>query len=85
MIIKRQIGEKGQVVIPRDIRELLNLSKGSEVIFDVQNNKVEIKQEQNPEEYLKDFLDTPKLKKKISMKEIKKTILEGSERYEKIY
>jgi len=77
MIIKREIGEKGQVVIPKDIREMLKLRKGEKVIFEVRDNEVVIKPEQSPEEFLKDFLDVPGKKKKMSsIKEVKKIILE---------
>jgi len=70
--MKRPIGEKGQVVIPRDIRKLLNLK--SEVIFEVKENSVIMKAEQTPEDFLKDFLDVPKVKR--SSKTIKEMIME---------
>ena len=57
MIIKREIGEKGQVVIPKDIREYLGLDIGSNIVFEVKDNQVAIKKEQDPEEFLKDFND----------------------------
>ena len=76
MIIRREIGEKGQVVIPKDIREMLGLHRGEQVIFEVKNEEVKIKKEQNPEEFLDDFLDVPgKKKKRSSIKEIKKIIV----------
>ncbi len=70
MIIRRPIGEKGQVVIPRDIRQLLNLKK--EVVFEVVDGNVMIKPEQDPQEFLKDFLDVPKLKRNLTLKDLKK-------------
>ena len=77
MIIRREIGEKGQVVIPKDIREMLGLHSGEQVIFEIKNEEVKIKKEQNPEEFLKDFLDVPgKKKKRSSIKEVKKIIME---------
>ena len=77
MIMKRQLGEKGQVVIPVDIRHMLGLHSGEQVVFEVKNEEVKIKKEQNPEEFLRDFLDVPgKKKKKSSIKEIKKIIME---------
>lgn len=72
MIIKREIGEKGQVVIPKDIREMLNLRKGEKVVFEIRDKEVVIKTEENPEEFLRDFLDVPKLKKRMTPKEFKK-------------
>ena len=74
MIIKRELGEKGQLVIPKDIREYLGLRKGEKVVFEIKNKEVVIKQEQNPEEFLHNFLNTPKIKR--SKKSIKGMILE---------
>lgn len=58
MIIKRQIGEKEQVV------------------FEIKDNEVKIKSGQDAEEFVEDFFNTPKLKRKLSPKELKKIILE---------
>ena len=70
----REIGEKGQVVIPKDIRDLLSLKPKQKVVFEIEDKEVKIKQE-NSEEFLKDFLNVPKLKRRLTAKEIKKTIL----------
>jgi len=66
MIIKRTIGEKGQVVIPKDIRELLGLKRGNDVVFEVKDNEVVIKQEEkeSPEEILKRFFTRSRTKGK---------------------
>jgi len=72
MIIKREIGEKGQVVIPKDIREHLGLDIGVNIVFEVKGNEVILRKEENAEEFLKDFLNVPKLKRKINVKELKK-------------
>ena len=69
MIIKRSIGEKGQVVIPKDIREMLGLKKGSEVTFEVANDEVKLKKE-NVKDFLNDFFNTIKKKKNITLEEI---------------
>ena len=74
----REIGEKGQVVIPKDIRQLLSLKPKQKVVFEVQDREVKIKQEDS-EEFLKDFLNVPKLKRRLTAKKIKKTILDQYE------
>ncbi len=80
MIIKRELGEKGQVVIPKDIREMLKLKKGEKIIFEIEEDEILIKKEQDPEEFLRDFLNVPgKLKRIPKIREIKKTILEQYE------
>mgnify|MGYP001619428923 CR=1 len=71
MIIRRQLGEKGQVVIPKDIRDMLRLREGEEVVFEVVNNEVKIKPEQDPEEFLEDFLNVPKPKKNLTLKDLR--------------
>ncbi|MBI2044871.1 AbrB/MazE/SpoVT family DNA-binding domain-containing protein [Candidatus Pacearchaeota archaeon] len=77
MIMRREIGEKGQVVIPKDIREMLKLKRGERVVFEVRGNEVVLRQEQDPIEFLENFLNTPKIKR--GKKSIKKMILEQYE------
>ena len=71
MIIKRPIGEKGQVVIPKDIRELLGLKRGNDVVFEVDDNEVKLKKE-DPKDILEKFFTTIKKKKNITLEEIRK-------------
>lgn len=80
MEIKREIGEKGQVVVPKNIRDLLGLKKGQKVVFQVKGEEVFMRPEQEAEDFVKDFLDVPGKEKKGSVKEIK-SLLE--DRYEK--
>ena len=74
MIIKRPIGEKGQVVIPKDIRRLLGLKGGNEVVFEVKGDEVIIKPEQkeDPKKIVEEFFNTIKKKKHITLEEIRK-------------
>ena len=55
---------------------MLGLRKGSNVVFEVNDNKVIMRSDQDPEEFLNDFFNTIKLKKRLTGKEIKKVILE---------
>ncbi len=74
MIIKRKIGEKGQLVIPKDIRNELDLHVNDDVLIEVSDNKILIEKEKDPEEFLKDFLNVPKIKR--TKKTIKEMIIE---------
>lgn len=77
-MMRREIGEKGQIVIPKDIRDCLGLDVGINVIFEVKNNAIIMKKENN-EGFLKDFLNVPKLKKKLAIQDLKKTYEEQYE------
>lgn len=79
MIIKRELGEKGQVVIPKDIRHLLGLKKGAKIVFEVKDNEVLIRQEKDVDEFLKEFFTIARLKKNLTIKGIKEKL---GEQYE---
>ena len=70
VIIKRYVGERGQVVIPKDIRKMLNIK--NEVVFEIKNNEVTIKQEQEVDNFLEEFFTIGRNKKNIALKDIKK-------------
>ena len=72
MEIVREINEKGQVVIPIDIRVLLGLKRRSKIVFEVKDKEVKIKSQQNGEEWLKHFLRYQKKGKSLTLKEMKK-------------
>ena len=68
----RNIGPKGQVVIPKRMRETLGLKPGVEVIFELRNNEIVIKKPQVRGSYAEYFMTTsaPKLKKRVNIKEV---------------
>lgn len=71
MNVKRTIGEKGQVVIPKDIRNYLGLRPGSEVLFEVKEKEVVMKSPVDPKKFVEDFCNVPrKLKKKIDIHKV---------------
>jgi AbrB family looped-hinge helix DNA binding protein len=79
--VRRPIGERGQVVVPKDIREFLNLRPGGNVVFTVHDGNVVLKRDEPEANFVAEFLNTPKLKKLVSAAGIKRLILEehGSE------
>jgi len=71
MRMSRPVGEKGQVVIPMDIRKHLGLKKGSEVEFEVREGEVVIRPKEDPGEFVRDFCDVPrKLRRRVNVKRI---------------
>ncbi len=84
MNIKRTVGEKGQVVVPKDIRDYLGIKPGTEVIFEVKEKELVIKPAKSPKEFVEEFCNIvpKKYKKKLDIKKIKKII---DEQYEEEY
>jgi AbrB family looped-hinge helix DNA binding protein len=76
MVFRRPVGAKGQVVIPRDIRQLLGVRPGGEVVFEIRDNHVSLRKPDDALAFVADFLAGPKLKKPISPREIKAAIVE---------
>lgn len=72
MEIIRQIGEKGQVVIPKDIRKMLGVREKQEIVFLVENNEVKLRKKQTADEWMKNFLKYRKKGKSMTLEELKK-------------
>ncbi len=80
MKMKREVGEKGQIVIPKDIREYAGIKPGSSVIFEIKGKEVIIKPEKTGKEFVEDFCNVPKnLRKDLDIKKIKKILDEQHE------
>lgn len=72
MYVKRTIGEKGQVVVPKDIRNYLGLKPGSEILFELRGKEVIIKHPLDPKKFVEDFCDVPKKLKRINRRKLEK-------------
>ena len=60
MLVKRAIGERGQFVVPKDIREQLGLHAGTEVTVEVKGDEMVVKPAKTTEEFLKEFFTSSK-------------------------
>ena len=69
---KRNVGPKGQVVIPKQMRDALGLKPGVEITLELRNQEIIIKKPQVRGNYTEYFITTssPKLKKRINIKEL---------------
>lgn len=78
MYIIRTVGEKGQIVIPKDIREYFGLKRGSRLLFEVKNDEIIIRP-QKDEEFAEEFCSIvkEKLTKKIDIKRLYHDQIEG--------
>jgi AbrB family looped-hinge helix DNA binding protein len=68
----KNVGSKGQVVIPKRMRDALGLKPGGEVILEVRDQEIVIKKPQVRGSYTEYFITTfsPKLKKQVNIKEL---------------
>lgn len=76
---KRTIGERGQIVLPKKLRDRFNLKPGKKVVFEVKQDIIIIKPEDNPEHFVQEFTSVPRKLKRISVKDIKKVLEEQYE------
>lgn len=81
MRIRRKIGPKGQIVIPKVIREHLGIMPGDEVIMEVRERDVVISAGVSPEDFVEDFCSIAgkKLSKKVDLERLLE--LEAEERF----
>jgi len=72
MQIKRVIGPKGQLVIPKDLRDYLGIKVGDTVTFEVREGLVILKPGKTPEEAVEDYIAVVKnkLKAEVDMERV---------------
>ena len=71
MIIKRKLGPKGQVLLPKSIREYLGIKPGDEITIEIDNSEVKIRSAIDSNQYLPKLYEVPhKLKEKVNIEAI---------------
>lgn len=71
-----RIGEKGQIVIPKDVRDHLGLKVGSEIIFEIKDREIVLRARSSPEEFVERFTNTTKKVRKLDINRTKKVLEE---------
>ncbi len=65
MKVKGRVGPKGQVVIPKELRDEFKISPGDEVSFDVKEGTILIYPSLDPEKAVDDLLNVVKNKSRL--------------------
>lgn len=70
--MKRKLGPRGQVVIPKEIRKKLSLAEGSSLTFELSGDTILVRPEPAPQEIVERFLSVKgkKLRKLADWKSI---------------
>jgi AbrB family looped-hinge helix DNA binding protein len=79
MELERVISSKGQVVVPKYARKRLGFKPGSEIVFEIENDKLVIKKKMSAKKFVEDFAKVPKKIKGLSAKKIKRILEEEYE------
>lgn len=79
MLIKRRLGSKGQIVIPKIVREFLGIGPGDEVVMEFIKEGVLIRAKEDPSKFVENFcsIEGQKLKEKIDLKKLIEEEVEG--------
>ena len=67
MVRTRTVGKKGQVTIPKEIRDKFGLKEGEKVIFEVKGDEIVMKPEKSGKDYVEEL--TSIVKKKLEAPE----------------
>lgn len=71
MQIERTISRKGQIVIPKDVRDYLGLKSGSEIVFEVKGREVVLRPKASAKKFVEEFTNVKGKLKKLDIKRLK--------------
>ncbi|ADC65940.1 transcriptional regulator, AbrB family [Ferroglobus placidus DSM 10642] len=77
MVRTRVVGKKGQVTIPKEIRDKLGLKEGEKVVFEIRGDEVIIKPEKKGKDYVDELSNIVKNKLEAPEPEKLKRLLYG--------
>ena len=78
MILKKKLGPKGQLLIPKDLRNFIGIKPGGTVLLEVVDDYIKIKANDLQNNFLNDFI---KSNKKFKNKKDIKKIIEDQYKY----
>lgn len=72
MKLRRKIGQKGQIVIPKVVRESAGIKPGDEIVMEVKEKEVVIRPGMDPEGFVESFclVTGRKLTKKVDLERL---------------
>ena len=72
MTARRTVGAKGQVVIPKDMREQLGIAPGSGIIFDLRDGEIVVRPQRDSVEAVKEYVSIikEKLREEVDLDEV---------------
>ena len=66
--LSAKVSEKGQIVIPKPIRDRLNIQRNEELVFDLEDRGIVIKKKRSSLEVFEDYVNALKKKKTLPKK-----------------
>ncbi len=78
MVRIRIVGKKGQVTIPKEIREKFGIKEGTKVVFEVKGDEIIIKPEKSGKDFVEDWCSIVKrkLSEPVDLKRLKEKYYE---------
>jgi AbrB family looped-hinge helix DNA binding protein len=69
---KKRVGPKGQILIPKPMREAIGIKPGVDVVIELRDDEIVISKPKVEGSYTEYYASTssPKLKKKVNIKEL---------------
>lgn len=64
MKVRGRVGPKGQVVIPKELRDEFKIAPGDEVMFDANENMILIYPRIDPKKFVEEYISLVKKKEK---------------------